>query len=208
MGTIGIVAENEKYTKGKEAAADLASIGEEEFLALLERYCDPSLSYGPESMDAQPIIGLITPAQFHARGLDPPDWIERPLFSTLAQIGSSDTSSSAATAAAANLTADPILALSSLLPTAASDEAAAALVLDGLLLKLERSLSMSKEEIDTSRPLHAYGVDSLLAVELRNWFAKVWRAEVGVFDITGQGSIAGLAAEVGGRSELRKKEAV
>ena len=38
--------------------------------------------------------------------------------------------------------------------------------------------------MDMSKPLHAYGVDSLLTVELRNYFAKELNADVAIFDIT------------------------
>ena len=54
-----------------------------------------------------------------------------------------------------------------------------------------------------TRPPHVYGVDSLLAVESRNWFSKMWKADVAVFDITGQESIAPLGGAVAGRSGLR-----
>ena len=54
-----------------------------------------------------------------------------------------------------------------------------------------------------TRPPRVYGIDSLLAVELRNWFAKVWKADVAVFDITGQESIAPLGGTAARRSGLR-----
>ncbi len=54
------------------------------------------------------------------------------------------------------------------------------------------ALAPAEEEIDVCRPLHTYGVDLLLALELRNWFAKVFRANVAVLDITGQRSIEAL----------------
>ena len=49
---------------------------------------------------------------------------------------------------------------------------------------------MAVEDIDVTRPPHVCGVDSLLAVGLGNWFAKVWK------DITEQESIAALGATV------------
>ena len=47
MGDVGIIAENERFSKRKGAAADLAVIREKEFLALLEVYCDPELDTWP-----------------------------------------------------------------------------------------------------------------------------------------------------------------
>ena len=199
MRDVGIVAENEKYSRGKEAAADLVAITEKEFLALLEVYCDPELEHGAEDMEAQPIIGLVTPARFRAKGIEPPSWIERPLFAALAQtelVGeTADSSPEGGAGGDMDYAAE--------LARAVSDDDAAAIVIGGLLQRLARALSMAVEDIDVSRPLHVYGVDSLLAVELRNWFARVWKADVAVFDITGQASIAALARNVAIKNGLR-----
>ena len=89
---------------------------------------------------------------------------------------------------------------------AVSDDDAAAGIVGVLLQTLARALSMPVEDIDVSRPLHVYGVDSLLALELRNWFARVWKADVAVFDITGQASIAALARNVAMKNGLRTKK--
>lgn len=45
----------------------------------------------------------------------------------------------------------------------------AQLIADALAKKLSRALSMQAEDIAENKPLHAHGVDSLVAVELRNW---------------------------------------
>ena len=59
------------------------------------------------------------------------------------------------------------------------------------------------EDIDVTRPPHVYGVDTLPAVGLRYWFAQVWKADVAVFVLTGQDSIAPLGGTVARRSGLR-----
>ena len=197
---MGVVAENEKYSRGKETAKDLANITEKEFLALLEVYCDPELEHGAEEMKAQPIIGLVTPAQFRAMGAEVPLWIERPLFAALAQtelVGETGFSSPQGGAGGE-------IDYAAEFARAESDDDAAAVVVGCLLQRLSRALSMAVEDIDVTRPLHVYGVDSLLAVELRNWFAKLWKADVAVFDITGQGSIATLGANVAKKNGLRR----
>ena len=45
-------------------------------------------------------------------------------------------------------------------------------ITQALVHKLSRTLSMAPEDLDVEKPMHVYGVDSLVAVELRNWFAK------------------------------------
>ena len=199
MADVGVIAENERYTKGREAIADMAPIYETEFHALLEHFCDPTLDEGNDSSrNTQTIIGLVPPSQFLSRGLDVPDFLDRPLFSTLAQSDDGAVENSGRVAGNVDHTARFVRA---------PDEAEAkAALLAGLLEKLAKALDLRVEEIDAERPLHAYGVDSLLAVELRNWFAKVFKADVAVFDITGQGSIRELAGVVAGKSGLRGKQ--
>ena len=63
MGDGGVVAEHERLSKSKEVAADLAAVWEKESLDLLEMYCDSELDHGSEGAKAQPIIGIVTPAQ-------------------------------------------------------------------------------------------------------------------------------------------------
>ncbi|KAL8786450.1 MAG: hypothetical protein Q9213_002766 [Squamulea squamosa] len=200
MGEVGIVAENEAYAQNKEAAADLATIKEQEFLALLDYYCDPNLE-AKKSWQVQPIIGLVTPGQFRAKGMEPPDWIERPMFKTLPRsiVRGSNNASNEATAGA---TRDYAAELSK----ADTDSERDAIMMAALLQKLSKALSVGEDNIDVGKPLHAYGVDSLLAVELRNWFGKVFKVDVAVFDITGQRSVEVLVRQTVEKMGLGKKD--
>ncbi len=51
------------------------------------------------------------------------------------------------------------------------------------------------------KALEAYGVDSLLVVELRNYFAKEFHADVPVFDITGGSSFETVGLTVAKKSQ-------
>lgn len=75
---------------------------------------------------------------------------------------------------------------------------------EGLVRKVSKALSIPPEDIDANKPLHAYGVDSLLAVELRNWFAKELNADVAIFDIMAGSSFAGVGVFVAGKSGFRR----
>lgn len=210
MGEVGIVAENAAYARGKEAAADLATIKEAEFLALLDYYCDPAPPLEREGsaadenhhdgMDAwktQPIIGLVTPAQFRAKGMDPPDWMERPMFRSLAATTTIPSSSSSTTTATNNDASTRDFAAEFFAAAGPNnDDSRIEIVTAALRRKLSKALSVAEDAIDTARPLHTYGVDSLLAVELRNWFQRVFAKEVPVFDITGRKSVEVLVRGV------------
>lgn len=51
-------------------------------------------------------------------------------------------------------------------------------VTDSLARKMASTLSLTRKDIDLATPMHGYGVDSLVAVELSNWFANELRADV------------------------------
>lgn len=160
MGDVGVIAENARLTKSKEAAVDLVAIREKEFLALLELCCDPELNLGPKGIKAQPIFGLVTPAQIRTEGMEPPAWIQRPLFLALPQTDTIGTKGPGSLEGSAAGEMD--------FPTQflrkGSDDEAAAVVARSLLQRLSGALSMAVENIDVTRPPHVYGVDSLLAV--------------------------------------------
>ncbi|KAI0180358.1 hypothetical protein GGR52DRAFT_587920 [Hypoxylon sp. FL1284] len=95
-----------------------------------------------------------------------------------------------------------------LLRGAGGTEAAGALVAGALARKLARALSVPEEDIDVAHPAHSYGVDSLVAVELRFWFASEIRADVSVFSILANDPILALGRLAAAKSEhLAKAEA-
>ena len=187
MGDIGIVSEKDEYFKNKEKMVDMAAVTEKEFLALLDRYCNPALGLlSPQ--ESLPIIGLVTPAQLLEQGLETPYWLQRPTFSPLAQIGLTSALSSVKDTKTENFAAD--LRGTSCLSDAKD------VVLNSMVSRLSRALAIPMNDIDTSKPLHAYGVDSLFAVELRNWFAKELASDVAVFDIMNAESMIAMSTIV------------
>jgi acyl carrier protein len=56
---------------------------------------------------------------------------------------------------------------------------------------LMRSLGM-KEPLESSRPLGDYGVDSLVAVEMRNWARAELGVEMSVLEIVGARTLVSL----------------
>ncbi|OJJ96964.1 hypothetical protein ASPACDRAFT_46489 [Aspergillus aculeatus ATCC 16872] len=57
----------------------------------------------------------------------------------------------------------------------------------------EPILGLPVEEIDVDRPVHANGINSFGAVELRNWFGKRIGADVAVYEFLGNMSLAELS---------------
>ncbi|KAK1975195.1 beta-ketoacyl synthase domain-containing protein [Colletotrichum cereale] len=168
-------------------------ISEDEFHAVLDYHCRPA-DEPMEASRAQVIPRLWLPRETAVEGYQTQSWGDDPLFSHLQHTGHDDGGKTDETNKALNHRA--------LLQGAASWEEAESVVLDALLLKIARMLSIEAANLETSRPLHAYGIDSLTAVELRSWLMKELGAEVTVFDITNNSSISQLAAIAATKSSL------
>jgi hypothetical protein len=95
--------------------------------------------------------------------------------------------------------------LSVLLSSTKDPEKQHVIVLDGLCRKLARLLMMEVEEIDPTKPTNAYPVDSLVVVELRNWFAREAKTDMAIFEILQATSLRNLAAKVVAKAGWSRK---
>jgi hypothetical protein len=86
-------------------------------------------------------------------------------------------------------------------------EAAIKIIEDALVARIAKALSTSPEDIDVELPLYTYGVDSLIAVEIRNWTMTRLKSEVSIFDILSALPIKDLAAKMAIGSQLLRVEA-
>ena len=193
LASIGAVAESTRLQKGVSSRKDLIPIPESDLLALLEHYCSSHFALH-SGTTLRPVIGLATPA---ATDSDLPHFFSTPPYRILRQATRLIEKS---TEAAGKM--DYKLSFAGCETLSDAED----LVVRGLVGKLAAALGMPAEDVDTGKPLHAYGVDFLLAVELRNWFGKEIGANVAIFDIMGGQSIADVTAMVVERSRWRKKE--
>lgn len=163
------------------------SIHEGELHAALDYYCDPDLRI-PSREEAQVIIGLELPSSLKAKGTDDPYWMARPLFKHLYQMSKgrlSDSAPSLSSSASKNVEVG--------LAKAGSFADAVEVVLEGLEKKLWKALDMEQSGLmERSNSMLVYGVDSLVAVEVRTWFKNVVGADVTVFDILSNKSIEAI----------------
>ncbi|KAG6361752.1 hypothetical protein INS49_009980 [Diaporthe citri] len=83
---------------------------------------------------------------------------------------------------------------------APSREAAAELLGQAITAKLAAIFMLPADEIDLTQPPAQYGVDSLVAVELRNMLVLQAGAEVSIFNIMQSLSLAALALDVASKS--------
>ncbi|PKY05111.1 KR-domain-containing protein [Aspergillus campestris IBT 28561] len=188
----GFFKENEEARKRFLANTVLHPITESDLHALLDIYCNPSLTYIPIE-NSQAVVGI--QPKVREMGMNTTEWMQRPLFRHLA---AHEPSSSSTTNPTSNTNFAAVFA------TAKSLDEVTAILKQEMRSKLSRMLSISSDEIDLDKPIHQYGVDSLAAVELRNWFGRELRADIAIFDILGGASIASVVALAVGKSDYHR----
>lgn len=77
---------------------------------------------------------------------------------------------------------------------AKTDEEAMAIAGQGILQKLSDVLTIDVANLDATRNITSYGLDSLTAIELRNWIAKELRANLQILELLSSGTVNDLAA--------------
>ncbi|KAH6659151.1 hypothetical protein BKA67DRAFT_543724 [Truncatella angustata] len=75
-------------------------------------------------------------------------------------------------------------------------------IVKGLSARVARLLQMNVEDIDVGRPLHAHGVDSLVAVEVRTWLFQDLKANLSIFDLTATAPMDSLGWQIMKRCEI------
>lgn len=74
-------------------------------------------------------------------------------------------------------------------------------VAEAVAKRLAVIFNVSADDIDLAVPMTAHGVDSLVAVELRNWLSGAANAKISIFEITQSNSLIDFAALLVERSQ-------
>jgi hypothetical protein len=178
----GAVAEDAQLRDILITNMGLEPVTEVQLHAMLDHYCDPQVSLCSSS-DGQVTVGL-SPNATQA------SWMKKPMFRNL---------TGHELANGGNATSNSINAS---LQQAESLAIATALLTEAIVLKLSKALSIPATDFNFNKPLHQYGVDSLVAVELRSWFARELKAEMAVFDILGGATLSSIAQLATNKSTL------
>ena len=156
-----------------------------------------------EECPAQVCVGLGTADILAVHHLPSPHWFSNPRFGSLTTVhalSSASVGGVGATSAAAASSS-----LTSRLTKAGNnnDQAAAARIITGALVgKTAEILRIPKSEVDPGRPLYSYGVDSLVALEVRNWIIREIKANITVLDIMAAVPLKTFAVEIAQKSKL------
>ncbi|KAK8093927.1 hypothetical protein PG997_000612 [Apiospora hydei] len=193
--SVGYIAENAETLNANPMfffAHD--GVREDEFLSFIEFHLDRERAVNVGK--GQVAIGLATSADFRSRGLPEPTFMKTPLFAQLRSTGN--------VASGAGTGEEGGVSVSNALKFADSLDAAAELVQDALIKRLSRVMTIPIEDIDAGKPIHAYGVDSLVAMEFRNYIGSDCGCEIAVLDIMGNKSIQVLSRDIANDSRLTR----
>lgn len=170
--------------KAAEVARNLGSdaMCEAEVLALLQAAIQGRLA----SCKGHAIVGMrITPTM-------QPFWTHDAKFVHLL---------AAAEAAAAASATTATKSWSAMFKAAGCRADAAQVVSDALVEKIAEVVAMEPEALDPGRALSHYPLDSLTAIEVRNFIARMFEANMQVLELLASGSIDSLAQIVCGKSK-------
>ncbi|KAH8433188.1 acyl carrier protein [Aspergillus melleus] len=135
-----------------------------------------------------------------SRGDEVPTLMHRPLFGGIWNIQDAGNSESGS-GREADDAADVLYQISSI----RSSEEAVEVITQCLIHRISKALAIPLKNLDAGKSINDYGVDSLVAVELRNWFEAKLQAEVAVSEILGNVTFWDLAVLVAGKSKIVAK---
>ena len=196
MVTAGVVAENEYLLASMRRIGHLMEIRQEELIALLDYYCDSKLPLLSD-VDAQVLVGIEMPSAVLAKGIDLHHSIRRPMFRHLFRMAPKESESAVCNA---NST---VVDRAAILKKTTSQDEAAALVTQWFSGKIRQVLGLPEPDVDSSRPMHTYGIDSLVAIDLKSWLAREIGADIEVFVLLGNMSLEMVSAMAAEKSRYR-----
>ena len=182
MRDIGVIAERGSTDYLKEWELPFG-MRENEFQALMRGVIAGEVAGDPST--SLIIHDLLNRQLVQTAGVRTPVYFSDPRFSRLIGSGTEDP------AAAAPMT--ETASLRDRLSQAKNPYEAGKLIQNALLARVAKLFQVELSEIDDGKPLHRYGVDSLVEVEIANWVFQETKVKVSMFDILASISIAEFA---------------
>ncbi|KAF7597000.1 hypothetical protein BBP40_011366 [Aspergillus hancockii] len=189
---IGYVAENAE-TQENVKRWGFVGIREQEFHEILRGAIASSKLSSQDDIPIQLTTGLGTGGVIQAnRGGEYPYYFRDARFSQLRNIDINRVGDTGATGNSNKV----VQSLPAQLEEAKTLQDALGIISTAFLEKVSKLLLVPVDYISPSKPLHEYGVDSLVAVEIRNWVYHEAQSSVSVFDILGNDPISALCEKI------------
>lgn len=184
---VGYIADNSTTQASMEKHLGLQFIDEKEVHMLI--HAAIRTQTGTTSNDHEWISGLQLKLDNNE-----PFWLSDPKFAHLRRAQSAAQSEHSATGQNASMVQQ--------LKRAQSLQEAQASVCNGLLAKISGVLMVPAEDVHVDAPMATYGLDSLVAVEIRNWIVRELDVGVSVFDLLSGNTLRMVADVIVKKSKL------
>ena len=199
---IGVAAENIDATTRVRRARGMGIVDmrEDELHILLEAVitgkADNSDASNPNLSPLPPqiITGISTGGMIERTGAVDIAWMDDPKFAHLRIMDLRRATSAGPKTTGSQLKCQ--------LKEAVNFPAAALTVREALVAQLAQLTGLEATDVDISKPIHAHGVDSIVAVDLRTWARREVEAEIPALDILGAMPLEELAGRIARLSDL------
>ena len=185
---VGYVAENKELAQGMERQG-FQGTSEEELMALIQSAIVTPRRPGNLS---QTITGLGTWSE-NSLGV-----FAHPVFSHFRKMSQRDQQRGDGGAASSDSPAK----VRDVLRKAKTLDEAAETVCQGLMAKTATLCNIPAEDVSSANPLSHYGMDSLIAVEMRNWIFREMDCTVPILELLANEPLLQLSAKIAKRSRL------
>ncbi|KAL7623018.1 hypothetical protein AAE478_006697 [Parahypoxylon ruwenzoriense] len=102
---------------------------------------------------------------------------------------------------AAGSESGPVVSYRSAFRAAASHDEACQVAVQGVLEKLSEVLSVARDDVDAQRSMASYGLDSLTAIEVRNWITRELGATLEILELLTSANVTDLAELIVSRTK-------
>lgn len=174
----GWVHENSKDRQERKISREFHPVEVRDLLAMLEHFCDPSI-IPPTPEESQILIGVKTPEDFTSSGEVVPWTYKKPLFAAFDVVRPHSVMDKRGDVKKDSSEEDA----SQLFRQATDSKQRASVVTEALRVKVSRALAIDIGDVDPHKRLTDYGVDSLMAIELRNWVRWSFHVSIAVFEM-------------------------
>ncbi|KAI1779417.1 ketoacyl-synt-domain-containing protein [Hypoxylon cercidicola] len=185
----GMLAEDPQ-TLDKLKASGFFGIRLQDFKRIVESAIT-GYTEGDEKIPAQVVTGVGTGGLTRQNKPADPYWTRTALFTHLNRVDMPESPETDSEGVAESRDMMKIL-----LAQAADANEARCIVSKGLREMLSKSMNMDPSDVDESRPPSNYGVDSLVAVGVRNWVSRECEADVSIFEVLSETSIGELSVTI------------
>ncbi len=164
-----------------------------EVYALLDIFCNPENPLTTSITNSQTIIGIRPPA--HWKHLEVvPSAMHQPFWGHMHHI--SPISGLEENGDPISSKRETAMDAAEKLANAGSIVEATEIVREALTRRVSVLLGTSEDRLDEEKPMHTFGIDSLSAIDIRNWVGKVFNVDIPIFDILGEATFSSASRAI------------